>query len=182
MNFGEWTEKRRETAAAVSPSVPKLSSFGEWTEQKRSTGGSFGSLRGTVSRTGGRGGGTVTTPASVMDYDSEMSRLGEQKRQETVDMDFDAVNAADNAMKLLRAQEGKQILGDRIGDVVCAATADTVGSLADTINTLWELAGGDADDRLADIAAEDSARFTRSVKVGLGKAGQFAVDTGISET
>ena len=93
---------------------------------------------------------------------------------------MDGVNAADNAMKLLRVQEGRQTFGDRAGDIVGASAAGVVGSAANTISTLWELAGGEPDYRLADIAAEDALRFTQSAKAGLGKAGQFAVDAGIA--
>ena len=97
-----------------------------------------------------------------------------------MDLDADGVNAADNAMKLLRAQTGRQTLGDRVGDVLGASAAGTVGGVANTVSTIRELAGGKADYRLADLAADDAQNFTRSAKEGLGKAGQFAVDTGIS--
>ena len=123
--------------------------------------------------------GKQTTPAA--DYDKEMARLQEVRRQAQVDMDMDTVNAADNAMKELRASAGKQTFGDRAGDVVGAAAAGTVGGIANAVNTVQELAGAkDVDRRLAGNAAKDSQRFTQSAKEGFGGVGQFAVDAGVS--
>ena len=164
------TERKPEAALAAA-SAPKL-------KLSYTPASSFGKLQGVTERpSAGRSGGTVSTAA---DYAGEMAKLQEQRRQAQVDMDMDGVNAADDAMKLLRAQEGRQTIGDRVGDVVGAAASGTVGSAANAIHTLWELAGGDADYTLADIAAADSQRFTQSAKAGLGGLGQFAVDAGIS--
>ena len=91
MTFGEWREKDR---SAQLTGEPKLS-FAAWREKEY-------------------GGGSDPAPAAVTgysyntdSYDSQMKRLEEQRRQAQVDMDMDGVNAADHAMKLLRAQEGK---------------------------------------------------------------------------
>jgi len=124
------------------------------------------------------------SPAAGYSYDNRVKQLEETKRQATVDMDFDTVNEADKELKSLRSQEGRQTLGDRLGDVVGASASGTVGGIANTLSTLWELAGGDPSDtvlsRLSDRGAEGSARFTHSAKAGLGKAGQFLTDTGIA--
>ena len=123
--------------------------------------------------------GKQTTPAA--DYDKEMARLQEVRRQAQVDMDMDTVNAADNAMKQLRVSQGKQTVADRIGDMVGAAASSTVGGVANTVGTVQQFLGKeDVDYTLADIAAEDRQRFTDSAKDGLGKVGQFAVDAGIA--
>ena len=173
MNFGEWTEKRKETAAAVSFLPEQGKSFGEWTvhrKERNASESSFGSRSGTVFRpNAGRGGGRADMPTTVTDYAGEMSRLSESRRQAAVDMDMDGVNAADNAMKALRAGEGRQTLGDRMGDLVGASAADTVGSVADAVSTLWELVGGETDYRIADMAAEDRRRFTQSARSGQGR-------------
>lgn len=122
MNFGEWTEKKRKENSFL-PGSGDL-------------GGSFGSQSGTVARPNvGRGGGIVSTPAAATDYAGEMRRLQEQRRQAAVDMDMDAVNAADNAMKAMRAQMGKQTFGDRVGDAIGAAAAGTAGSAASSMLT-----------------------------------------------
>ena len=94
---------------------------------------------------------------------------------------MDGVNAADDAMKLLRAQTGRQTLGDRAGDIVGASAAGTVGGVANVLSTARRILGDeDVSYDLADTAAEGSRDFTRSAKAGLGKIGSFAVDTGIA--
>jgi len=164
MTFGEWKEKDRSTELFREPKI----SFAAWREKEY-------------------GGGSDPAPAAdtgysynADSYDSQMKRLEERKRQAQVDMDMDGVNAADSEMKRLRAQEGKQTIADRVGDIVGASAAGTVGGVANTVSTLWELLGGDADFSFADTAAEDSQRFARSAKAGLGGLGEFAVDTGIA--
>ena len=164
MTFGEWREKDR---SAQLTGEPKLS-FAAWREKEY-------------------GGGSDPAPAAVTgysyntdSYDSQMKRLEEQRRQAQVDMDMDGVNAADSAMKLLRAQEGRQTVADRVGDMVGASAAGAVSGVANAAGTLWELAGGDADFSFADTAAEESLRFAQSAKAGLGELGEFAVDTGIA--
>ena len=112
MNFADWTEKKRKETE-----VSFLGEQSDW-----GGGGSFGSRSdGTPRSTGGRSGGTRSTPTAVTDYTGEMGRLQEQRRRGAVDMDMDAVNAADNAMKALRAQTGKQTFGDRVGDIIGAS-------------------------------------------------------------
>ena len=124
---------------------------------------------------------STSTPTSTVDREKEMARLQEQRRQAQVDMDMDAVNAADLAMKMLRAEMGQQTLGDRLGDMVGASAAGTVGGVASAVNTVEQLLGKeDVDHRLADIAAQERQRFTESAKEGLGGVGQFAVDAGIA--
>ena len=163
MTFGEWHEKNRPGERFREPK----SSFAAWHEKEY-------------------GGGSSSAPAAPAadysyDYDSRVKELEETKRQATVDMDFDTVNEIDKELKSMRAQEGKQTIGDRIGDVIGAASAGTVGAVADTVGTLWELAGGDPlDNPLADLAAVDRDRFTQSAKDGLGTVGQFLADTGIA--
>ena len=177
MTFGEWKETR------ISTELPgaRKRSFSAWHEKE------YGGGRGTapavpavtVEPTAPR-----ASPAADYSYDNRVKQLEETKRQATVDMDFDTVNEADKELKSLRAQEGRQTLGDRVGDVVGASASGTVGGIANTLSTLWGLAGGDPADtvlaRLSDRAAADAQRFTQSAKAGLGETGQFAVDAGIS--
>lgn len=79
MNFGEWTEKRKGTAAAVSFLPEQGKSFGEWTvdrKERNASESSFGSRSGTVFRpNAGRGGGRTDMPVTVADYAGEMARL-----------------------------------------------------------------------------------------------------------
>ena len=162
MTFGEWRENGRSTQLTGEPKL----SFAAWREKEY-------------------GGGSDSAPTAVTGYSyntdsSQMKLLEEQRRQAQVDMDMDGVNAADNAMKLLREQEGRQTVADRVGDMIGASAAATVGGVANAVSTLWELAGGDADFSFADTAAEESLRFARSAKAGLGELGEFAVDTGIA--
>lgn len=110
----------------------------------------------------------------------ELMRL---RQQAQIDLDVDTVSRIDNQLKAMRAAEGKQTVRDRVGDATGAATAGYLGNVSNALGTVAESMGAknfaQKAKGLADIAGEDTERFTRNAKEGLGAMGQFAVDAGI---
>ena len=120
-------------------------------------------------------------PATVKNTD--VNRLMQMRQQAQIDLDVDTVNRIDNQLKALRAQQGQQTLADRVGDATGAAAAGYLGNVSNALGTVAESLGAQNFAQrakgLADIADEDTQRFTRGAKEGLGAFGQFAVDAGI---
>lgn len=111
---------------------------------------------------------------------AELMRL---RQQAQIDLDVDTVSRIDNQLKAMRAAEGKQTVRDRVGDATGAAAAGYLGNVSNALGTVAESFGkkefAQKAKGLADIAGEDTERFTRNAKEGLGTMGQFAVDAGI---
>ena len=110
----------------------------------------------------------------------ELMRL---RQQAQIDLDVDTVSRIDNQLKAMRAAEGKQTVRDRVGDATGAAAAGYLGNVSNALGTVAESLGkkefAQKAKGLADIAGEDTERFTQNAKEGLGAMGQFAVDAGI---
>ena len=110
----------------------------------------------------------------------ELMRL---RQQAQIDLDVDTVSRIDNQLKAMRAAEGKQTVRDRVGDATGAAAAGYLGNVSNALGTVAESLGAknfaQKAKGLADIADEDTKKFTENAKEGLGTMGQFAVDAGI---
>ena len=128
LTFEEWKNRQDTTKAPKEP----FGSFADWYENEYRSVTAAQAVRTapTLSRP------TTYAPDTDYSYDSRVKALEETKRQATVNMDFDTVNEVDKEVKSMRAREGKQTIGDRIGDIIGAASAGTVGAIADTVGTL----------------------------------------------
>lgn len=113
----------------------------------------------------------------------DVNELMRQRQQAQIDLDVDTVSRIDNQLKAMRAAEGKQTVRDRVGDATGAATAGYLGNVSNALGTVAESLGeknfAQKAKGLADIADEDTKKFTENAKEGLGAMGQFAVDAGI---
>lgn len=113
----------------------------------------------------------------------DVNELMQMRQQAQIDLDVDTVSRIDNQLKALRAAEGKQTVRDRVGDATGAAAAGYLGNVSNALGTVAESLGkkefAQKAKGLADIAGEDTERFTQNAKEGLGAMGQFAVDAGI---
>ena len=63
---------------------------------------------------------------------SELNRLQELRRQAQVDLDVDTMNKLDAQMKAIRAQAGKQTIGDRASDTLSAIFSGSAGAYTNT--------------------------------------------------
>lgn len=113
----------------------------------------------------------------------DVNELMQMRQQAQIDLDVDTVSRIDNQLKAMRAAEGKQTVLDRVGDTTGAATAGYLGNVSNALGTVAESLGkkefAQKAKGLADIADEDTKKFTENAKEGLGAMGQFAVDAGI---
>ena len=129
-----------------------------------------------VKQTQGQTQKTMQEPTNVND-------LMKLRQQAQIDLDVDTVSRIDNQLKAMRAAEGKQTVRDRVGDATGAAAAGYLGNVSNALGTVAESLGkkefAQKAKGLADIAGEDTERFTQNAKEGLGAMGQFAVDAGI---
>lgn len=114
---------------------------------------------------------------------ADKNELMKLRQQAQIDLDVDTVSRIDNQLKAMRAAEGKQTVLDRVGDTAGAAAAGYLGNVSNALGTVAESLGKkDFTQKakgLADIADEDTKKFTGNAKEGLGAMGQFAVDAGI---
>ena len=113
----------------------------------------------------------------------DVNELMQMRQQAQIDLDVDTVSRIDNQLKAMRAAEGKQTVLDRVGDATGAAAAGYLGNVSNALGTVAESLGAknfaQKAKGLADIADEDTKKFTENAKEGLGTMGQFAVDAGI---
>lgn len=79
--------------------------------------------------------------AGANDFDKELSRLEELRRQAAVDLDVGTVDALDKRMKEIRAAAGQQTFGDRASDVlsnIMSGTGAGVTNVAGFTANLFE--------------------------------------------
>lgn len=114
---------------------------------------------------------------------TNQAELMRMRQQAQIDLDVDTVSRIDNQLKAMRAAEGKQTVRDRVGEATGAAAAGYLGNVSNALGTVAENLGAknfaQKAKGLADIADEDTKKFTENAKEGLGTMGQFAVDAGI---
>ena len=162
---GTWEEMKRRNAGTTEqkPAQPKTTQKSAWEAMKERA---------------------LQREAAVPQMETtNVAKLMQMRQQAQIDLDVDTVSRIDNQLKAMRAAERKQTVRDRVGDATGAATAGYLGNVSNALGTVAESLGAkdfaQKAKGLADIADEDTKKFTENAKEGLGAMGQFAVDAGI---